>query len=55
VAVEPDIDDLDAEDPALVAAVVGLAPAPAAPTDRRPSGGARRGGRPGGGRPGGRD
>jgi len=51
---EPDIDDLDAEDPALVAAVVGLAPVPVPPTDRRPSGGARRGGK-GGGRPGGRD
>ena len=53
-------DELDAEDPALVAAAVGLQPAPAAPTDRRPparpAGGQRRGGGGGrGGRPGGRD
>jgi small subunit ribosomal protein S2 len=47
-------DDLDVEDPALVAAAVGLPPvAPAPTTDRRPPQGARRGGK--GGRPGGRD
>jgi small subunit ribosomal protein S2 len=49
--------DLDVEDPALVAAAVGLPPvAPPPVTDRRPSGGggARRGGGKGG-RPGGRD
>jgi small subunit ribosomal protein S2 len=54
------VDDLDAEDPALVAAAVGLAPVPAAPVvDRRPParppGGARRGGGRPGGRAGGRD
>jgi len=53
-------DDLDAEDPALVAAAVGLQPVAVPVADRRPparpSGGARRGGgRSGGGRPGGRD
>jgi small subunit ribosomal protein S2 len=48
-------DELDSEDPALVAAAVGLHPAPAAPTDRRPASGPRRGGRGGGGRPGGRE
>jgi small subunit ribosomal protein S2 len=48
------VDDLDSVDPALVAAVVGLQPAPAAPTDRRPAS-PRRGGRGGGGRPGGRE
>jgi small subunit ribosomal protein S2 len=50
-------EDLDAEDPALVAAAVGLQPVAAPVADRRPAGGApggaRRGGRPGGGRPGG--
>jgi small subunit ribosomal protein S2 len=47
-------DDLDVEDPALVAAAVGLPPvAPTPTTDRRPPQGARRGGK--GGRPGGRD
>jgi small subunit ribosomal protein S2 len=53
----PEIDDegdLDVEDPALVAAAVGLPPvAPPPTTDRRPAQGARRGGK--GGRPGGRD
>jgi hypothetical protein len=53
----PEIDDegdLDIEDPALVAAAVGLPPvAPPPTTDRRPAQGARRGG--GKGRPGGRD
>ena len=47
-------DDLDVEDPALVAAAVGLPPVAPTPTvDRRPPAGARRGG--GKGRPGGRD
>jgi len=47
-------DDLDVEDPALVAAAVGLPPVAPTPTvDRRPPSGARRGGK--GGRPGGRD
>jgi len=46
--------DLDVEDPALVAAAVGLPPvAPPPTTDRRPPQGARRGGK--GGRTGGRD
>jgi small subunit ribosomal protein S2 len=46
--------DLDVEDPALVAAAVGLPPVAPTPTvDRRPTQGARRGGK--GGRPGGRD
>jgi small subunit ribosomal protein S2 len=53
------VDDLDAEDPALVAAAVGLAPVPAPVVDRRPParppGGARRGGGRPGGRAGGRD
>jgi small subunit ribosomal protein S2 len=53
------VDDLDAEDPALVAAAVGLAPVPAPVVDRRPparpAGGARRGGGRPGGRAGGRD
>jgi hypothetical protein len=51
-------DDLDVEDPALVAAAVGLPPvAPAPTTDRRPPAGARRGGGKGGrgGATGGRD
>jgi small subunit ribosomal protein S2 len=53
-------EELDAEDPALVAAAVGLQPVVAPVPDRRPparpAGGARRGGgRSGGGRPGGRD
>jgi hypothetical protein len=44
-------DDLDVEDPAVVAAVVGIPPVAPANTDRRPSGGgARRGGKGGGGR-----
>jgi small subunit ribosomal protein S2 len=43
-------DDLDVEDPAVVAAVVGIPPVAPANTDRRPSGGARRGGGKGGGR-----
>jgi small subunit ribosomal protein S2 len=42
-------DDLDVEDPAVVAAVVGIPPVAPANTDRRPSGGARRGGGKGGG------
>jgi small subunit ribosomal protein S2 len=45
--------DLDVEDPALVAAAVGIPPVAPPPTDRRPPSGARRGG--GKGRPGGRD
>ena len=54
--VEIDDEDLDVEDPALVAAAVGIPPVAPAPTDRRPSGGARRGGKGGrGGAPGGRD
>jgi small subunit ribosomal protein S2 len=55
-AIEID-DDLDVEDPALVAAAVGLPPvAPAPATDRRPPAGARRGGKGGrGGASGGRD
>jgi small subunit ribosomal protein S2 len=53
-------DELDAEDPALVAAAVGLQPVVAPVPDRRPparpaSGARRGGGRSGGGRPGGRD
>jgi len=54
-------DDLDGEDPALVAAAVGLPPVAVPVPDRRPParppGGARRGGGrgPGGGRPGGRE
>jgi small subunit ribosomal protein S2 len=51
--VEPELDDLDVEDPALVAAAVGIQPVAPPPTDRRPAQGARRGG--GKGRPGGRD
>jgi len=48
--------DLDVEDPALVAAAVGLPPvAPPPVTDRRPSGGGARRGGGKGGRPGGRD
>jgi small subunit ribosomal protein S2 len=43
-------DDLDVEDPAVVAAVVGIPPVAPANTDRRPSSGARRGGGKGGGR-----
>jgi len=44
-------DDLDVEDPVVVAAVVGIPPVAPANTDRRPSGGgARRGGKGGGGR-----
>jgi small subunit ribosomal protein S2 len=46
--------DLDVEDPALVAAAVGIPPVAPPPTDRRPPSGARRGGGKGG-RPGGRD
>jgi small subunit ribosomal protein S2 len=42
-------DDLDVEDPAIAAAVVGIPPVAPANTDRRPSGGARRGGGKGGG------
>jgi hypothetical protein len=54
--VEIDDEDLDVEDPALVAAAVGIPPVAPAPTDRRPSSGARRGGKCGrGGAPGGRD
>ena len=54
--VEIDDEDLDVEDPALVAAAVGIPPVAPAPTDRRPSSGARRGGKGGrGGAPGGRD
>ena len=41
-------DDLDAEDPAEVAAAVGIAPVPPSNTERRPTGGPRRG--KGGGR-----
>jgi small subunit ribosomal protein S2 len=41
-------DDLDVEDPAVVAAVVGIPPVAPTNTDRRPSGGARRGGKGGG-------
>jgi hypothetical protein len=54
-------DDLDGEDPALVAAAVGLPPVAVPAPDRRPParppGGARRGGGrgPGAGRPGGRE
>ena len=54
----PEIDDegdLDIEDPALVAAAVGIPPVAPPPTDRRPSGGARRGGGKGGRAGGGRD
>jgi small subunit ribosomal protein S2 len=52
----PDVeDDLDVEDPAVVAAVVGIPPVAPVNTDRRPSGGARRGGGKGGGGRGGRD
>jgi small subunit ribosomal protein S2 len=47
----PDVDDdLDVEDPAVAAAVVGIPPVAPVNTDRRPSGGARRGGGKGGGR-----
>jgi small subunit ribosomal protein S2 len=46
--------DLDVEDPALVAAAVGIPPVAPPPADRRPPSGARRGGGKGG-RPGGRD
>ncbi|MDB6161452.1 MAG: ribosomal protein [Gammaproteobacteria bacterium] len=42
-------DDLDVEDPAVAAAVVGIPPVAPASTDRRPSSGARRGGGKGGG------
>jgi small subunit ribosomal protein S2 len=42
-------DDLDVEDPAIAAAVVGIPPVAPASTDRRPSSGARRGGGKGGG------
>ena len=42
-------DDLDVEDPAVAAAVVGIPPVAPVNTDRRPSGGARRGGGKGGG------
>jgi hypothetical protein len=46
----PDVDDdLDVEDPAVAAAVVGIPPVAPVNTDRRPSGGARRGGGKGGG------
>jgi small subunit ribosomal protein S2 len=48
-------DDLDVEDPALVAAAVGIPPVAPPPADRRPPQGARRGGGGKGGRPGGRD
>jgi small subunit ribosomal protein S2 len=43
-------DDLDVEDPAVAAAVVGIPPVAPVNTDRRPSGGGRRGGKGGGGR-----
>jgi small subunit ribosomal protein S2 len=54
---EIDDEDLDVEDPALVAAAVGLPPVAAVPTaERRPPAGARRGGKGGrGGASGGRD
>ncbi len=46
--VEIDDEDLDVEDPALVAAAVGIPPVAPPPADRRPSSGARRGGGKGG-------
>jgi len=50
VVADVDDEDLDVEDPAVVAAVVGIPPVAPVNTDRRPSGGGGRRGGKGGGR-----